>query len=55
MSEVVTMKQVEVMIVCQYAEEAPELNELLLSSFRHFLFRELEKFASAQSYVVSYT
>lgn len=47
MSEVIAMKQSEVIVVCQYTEEAPELKELILSSFRHFLFRKLEKAAAA--------
>lgn len=46
MSEVIAMKQAEVIVVCQYTEDAPELEELILSSFRHFLFRRLEQTAS---------
>ena len=42
------MKQAELKIVCQYSASGGDLPSILLDSFRIYLYRELQKFASGQ-------
>ncbi len=46
------MKQTELVIVCHYTEDGPDLGELFLAAFRGFLLRELEKLALTSNHHV---
>ncbi len=49
------MKQAELKIVCQYSENGGDLELILAESFRIYLYRELQKFASGPDPHVSYS
>ena len=49
------MKQTELRIICQYSANGEDIDAILSESFRIYLYRELQKFASGPDYHVSYS
>lgn len=49
------MKQTELKIVCQYSTNGENIETILSESFRIYLYRELQKFASGPDHHVSYS
>ena len=47
------MKQAELKVVCQYSANGENIETILSESFRIYLYRELQKFASGSDYHVS--
>ena len=48
------MKQAELKIVCQYSANGENIETIFSESFRMYLYRELQKFASGPDNHVSY-
>lgn len=49
------MKQAELKIICQYSANGENIETILSESFRIYLYRELQKFASGSDHHVSYS